>query len=87
VVRERVGVYWVRRAVPRLDLVGEALGVGGCKDADLGRVAKRVWQVVHEGSYGLSDADGSEDAGAEQGLATKFIVENILGSRDVGVHP
>ena len=86
-MRERVGVYWVCRAAPCLDLVCEALGVWGCEDADLGRVAKGFRQVVQEGIDGLSDTDWSEDSRAKQRVATESVVENILGSGNVSVHP
>jgi hypothetical protein len=36
---------------------------------------------------GLGDASGSEDAGAEQGVSAEAIVENVLGSGDIGVNP
>ncbi len=41
--------------------------------------------MVQKGGDCLSDADGGEDTGAEQGVATKSIVENILWSGDIGM--
>jgi hypothetical protein len=43
--------------------------------------------VVQEGIDGLSDTDWSEDSRAKQRVATESVVENILGSGNVSVHP
>ncbi len=45
-------------AAPGLDLLGNTLCVGGGENAELGRVAKGVREVVQEGSDSLCDANG-----------------------------
>jgi hypothetical protein len=70
-----------------LNLLGNALGVGWGKDTELGKVPEGSRQVVKKLGDSLGDANGGEDAGSEKGVATKAIVERVLGSRDVGVNP
>ncbi len=41
-----------------MNLLGNTLGVGGGKNAELGRVAKGVREVVQEGGDGLCDSNG-----------------------------
>jgi hypothetical protein len=70
-----------------LNLLGNALGVGWGKDTELGKVPESSRQVVEKLGDSLGDANGGEDAGSEKGVATKAIVERVLGSRDIGVNP
>jgi hypothetical protein len=86
-VDERVGIYRVGWSTPGLDLLGEALGVGGCEDSNLGAVAERFRQVIQQSGDGLGDPDGREDPGTEKGVAAEAIVEGILWAGDVCVYP
>ena len=43
--------------------------------------------MIEQRGDGLRDADGSEDPGAEQGVAAEAIVEGVEGPGDVGVDP
>jgi hypothetical protein len=43
--------------------------------------------VIEECGYSLCDADGGENAGTEQGVAAKTIVEGVEGARDVCMNP
>ena len=70
-----------------MDLLCDALSVWGCEDAELGRVSKRIWQVVEQGGDSLCDADGSENARAEERVATETVVERVFGAWDVRVDP
>ena len=60
-----VGIDRVGGAAPSLNLLDNALCVGGGENAELGRVTEGVRQVIQECRDSLCDADGSEDAGAE----------------------
>ena len=53
-----MGVDRVGGAAPGLNLLGNTLCVGGGENAELGRVAKGVREVIQEGSDGLCDANG-----------------------------
>ncbi len=57
-VGDRVCVNRVGGAAPSLNLLGNTLGVGGGENAELGRVAKGVREVVQEGGDGLCDTNG-----------------------------
>ncbi len=86
-MREGMRVNGVSGASSRLNLLGNALGVGWGKDTELGKVPESGRQVIEKLGDSLSDANGGEDAGSEKGVAAKAIVERVLGSRDVGVNP
>ena len=43
--------------------------------------------MIEQRGDGLRDANGSEDPGAEQGVAAEAIVEGVEGPGDVGVDP
>ena len=43
--------------------------------------------MIKQRGDGLSDANGSEDPGAEQGVAAEAIVLGVEGPGDVGVYP
>jgi hypothetical protein len=84
---EGVIVDGVSGSAPRLNLLGDALGMGRGEDTEFGKVPERVRQVVEELGDDLGDTDWGEDAGSEKGVAAEAIVERALGSGDVGVDP
>jgi hypothetical protein len=61
--------------------------VGWGEDAQFGGVPEGVRQVVEKSRDGLSDTDGCEDAGTEEGIAAESIVKGVLGARDVSMDP
>ena len=74
-------------AAPGLDLLGNALSVGRCEDAEFGTVAEVVGQVVEQGGYSLGNANWGEDAGTKEGVAAKTVVESIFRAGDVRMNP
>ncbi len=86
-MREGVRAYGVSGTSPRLNLLGNALGVGWGKHTELGKVPERGRQVIEKLGDSLGDADWGEDTGSEKGIAAEAIVERVLGARDIGVNP
>jgi hypothetical protein len=43
--------------------------------------------MIEQSGNSLSDTDGSEDARAEEGVATETVVQSVLGARDIRVDP
>jgi hypothetical protein len=84
---DRVGVNRVSGAAPSLYLLGDLLRVRGSENAEFGRVAERVRQVVEESGDSLGYADRGKDAGAEKGVAAEAIVEGVLRAGYVRVDP
>jgi hypothetical protein len=84
---DRMSIDRVSGAAPSLDLLGDSLRVRGSKNAEFGRIAERVRQVVEECGDRLGYADRGKDAGAEKGVAAEAIVKGILRAGDVCVNP
>jgi hypothetical protein len=74
------GVGWVS---PSLDLLGHLLGVWWGEDTGNTGVAKRVWEEVEQCGDSIRYTDGSEDARAEERVATKSVEERVVRSRYV----
>ena len=74
-------------AAPGLDVLGKALRVRWCENAQFGGVPEGFRQVIQEGRDSLGDANRGEDTGSEEGVATEAVVENVLRAGDVGVDP
>ena len=70
-----------------MNLLCNSLRVGWGEDAEFGGVPEGVRQVVKKSRDGLSDTDGGEYAGTEEGIAAESIVEGVLGARDIRMDP
>jgi hypothetical protein len=81
------GYRWGWWGAPGLDLLGNALCVGGNEDAKLGRVHERIRQVVEESGDGLGNTNRGQNAGAEKRISAEAVVEDVLGARDIRVNP
>ncbi len=74
-------------AAPGLDVLGKALRVWWCENAQFGGVPEGFRQVIQEGRDSLGDANRGEYAGSKEGVATEAVVKNVLRAGDVGVYP
>jgi hypothetical protein len=70
-----------------LDLLGNALSVGRGKNADFGGGAKSGWKIVEQMGYGVGQAGGCEDAGAEEWVTREGVKKSVVRAFDVGVDP
>ncbi len=71
-----------------MDLLGNALGVRRGKNADFGGSAKSGGKIVEQVGYGVGQAGGCEDAGAEEWVTREGVKKRVVGTFvDIGVDP